>query len=320
MKKIIYYNPAISSMNKGDEIIEESCKKYLAEVVDKNSFIVEICTHLPLLNYYLRWIGEPDISFVLGSNLLGGKMDRIVKQWFLLPHNTKQLKNIVLMGVGWRVYNEKPNFYTKRLYKKLFSNGFVHSVRDEYTKSILNSIGITNVINTGCPTMWSLTKEHCARIPCKKSDAVIFTLTDYSKNKERDISLINTLRHNYKKIYFWVQGVKDESYLKTLSPNCEDITIIPPKLDSFSRVLKSVDCDYVGTRLHAGIKAMQCGRRSIIIAIDNRALELERDYNIVCIHADEMDKLDLKIKSEFSTDIRINEDNIKTWLAQFNKL
>ena len=67
------------------------------------------------------------------------------------------------------------------LLKILLSKTYLHSVRDEYTKDMLERIGIKNVINTGCPTMWSLTEEHCKQIPIKKSNSVVFTITDYNK-------------------------------------------------------------------------------------------------------------------------------------------
>ena len=119
MKKYILYNPAISTLNKGDEIISESCKKHLKGIIKEDDFICEICSHLPLVNYYLQVLGEPEVSFVLGSNLLGGKMNKSFKQWYVTPKNLDYMKNVVLMGVGWRTYNELPNIYTKRLYRNL---------------------------------------------------------------------------------------------------------------------------------------------------------------------------------------------------------
>ena len=53
MKKIILYNPAISSMNLGDEIISESCKQNLDKLFDSDMYI-EISTHLPVNNNYLK--------------------------------------------------------------------------------------------------------------------------------------------------------------------------------------------------------------------------------------------------------------------------
>ena len=176
------------------------------------------------------------------------------------------------------------------------------------------------MINTGCPTMWALTKDHCAMIPTKKSDTVVFTLTDYRRNETRDKALINTLIENYNKIYFWIQGSGDDAYFDSLTSQMQtSIVKLNPSLVAYQKFLDEHDCDYVGTRLHAGIKALQCRKRSVIIGIDNRALEIERDYNIVCLHEQDMNDLGGLINSEIITDIHINEENIRAWLGQFEK-
>ena len=51
--------------------------------------------------------------------------------------------------------------------------------------------------------------------------------------------------------------------------------------DSFLENTKNID--YVGTRLHGGMRALQHEKRTIILGIDNRAIELNKDYNIPVI-------------------------------------
>ena len=58
------------------------------------------------------------------------------------------------------------------------------------------------------------------------------------------------------------------------------------------------ELDYVGTRLHAGVRAMQKGRRSIILSIDNRAREMGKDYNLNVIERNDIYKLEEYIYSE----------------------
>ena len=70
---------------------------------------------------------------------------------------------------------------------EILDSTYLHSVRDSYTEKKLKQIGIDNVINTSCPTMWRLTEEFCSHIPCKKQDTVVTTITDYRKNIERAI-------------------------------------------------------------------------------------------------------------------------------------
>lgn len=317
MKKIVLYNPAISSLNIGDEIIEDACKKNLNELFD-DSMYIEISTHLPVSNLYMSIIKNVNNSFVLGSNLLMPKMNGLFRQWDIKFWNANLIKPVILMGVGWHQYSKKTNLYTRLLYKKIFSKQYMHSVRDEYTKEKLNEIGITNVINTGCPTLWSLTKEFCKKIPKKKADKVVFTLTDYNKDIDKDKKLIEILRKNYKEIYFWVQGADDYEYLQELN-ELNDIKIIAPNLKSYDKVLKKENIDFIGTRLHGGIRALQNKRRTIIISVDNRATELNKNYNIPIIQRDDISNLSDIINSEIVTDINIPEENIEKWKSQFRK-
>ena len=54
-------------------------------------------------------------------------------------------------------------------------------------------MGIQNVLNTGCPTMWRLTPEYCATIPTQKAKNVVFTLSGQPKyqNMKCDQQLID---------------------------------------------------------------------------------------------------------------------------------
>src|SRR5690606_19316855 len=77
---------------------------------------------------------------------------------------------VVLLGVGWWQYQEKPvSTYSKMMYRSLFSKRYLHAVRDNYTAQKLAEIGIKNVINTGCPTVWGLDEPHCSQINPKKA-------------------------------------------------------------------------------------------------------------------------------------------------------
>lgn len=316
LKSVLLYSPAASSLNMGDHIIVEGVKTQLKELLEE-SFIVEISTHLPI-SRYLRHTDDFDYKFVCGSNLLRGKMNRFFRQWDINIFNAKFVGPSILVGVGWWQYGDEPNFYTKKLYKKVLSPSYLHSVRDSYTENQLKKIGITNVINTACPSMWGLTEAHCKDIPRRKAKDVVCTITDYKSDIERDSKFFKILLENYENVYFWVQGTQDFNYFNQLNIDKDRIIIIPPHLDSFDDIL-SRDIDYVGTRLHAGIRALQKKKRTIIIAVDNRAKEKQRDFNLKCIERELIDDLAHMINSDFSTDIIIPIDNIKKWKSQFIK-
>lgn len=317
MKKILLINPGISSLNIGDEIISDGVKKGIKKLLN-SGFITDVSSHLPLSIMYSRAIGEQDYKFVCGSNLLKGKMNRLFKQWHISYKDIPLLKGVILVGVGWWQYNDRPNLYTKVLYKRILSKKYMHSVRDNYTLQQLNKMGIYNVINTGCPTMWSLTKEHCDKISQIKSNSVVFTLTDYNQDLICDRKLVDILLRNYEEVSFWIQGAGDYEYInKVCKDDLRRINIIHSSLEDYDKYLSNNECDYVGTRLHAGIRALQHGKRTIIIAVDNRAKEIERDFNIVCVDRDNYEKIEILINSSWSTKINIPIENINKWKEQF---
>lgn len=96
------------------------------------------------------------------------------------------------------------------------------------------------------------------------------------------------------------------------------LAILPARLRAYENLLTSDDMDFVGTRLHAGIKALQNKKRSIIIGVDNRAIEKQKDFNLTVISRDKLkEQLADKVNSNFSTEINIPTENIREWKTQF---
>lgn len=324
MKKIVIFDTSIASLNMGDEIIVNSIKKNMEYLFSK-SYCMTFPTHTPTYykfqNFYakkyIETYSRADFKFVCGSNLLFKNMLRPLPVWNINLFNTKVANSSILLGVGSGENGKKINFYTKSLYKKLLNKKFIHSVRDEKTKNMIEGLGY-RAINTGCPTLWSLDENHCRQIPKKKSDSVIFTLThyEYAKNIEKDSLMIDILKRNYSRIYFWPQCVADYDYLVELGHE-ENVIVVTPNLSSYESILQT-DIDYVGSRLHGGIFAIQNFKRAIILAIDNRAREIKRTNHIPCIERDDLDsKLEDMICSEFPTKIYLDFDKINTWKNQF---
>ena len=72
------------------------------------------------------------------------------------------------------------------------------------------------------------------------------------------------------------------NYLKEFDLN--RIQILSQSLEGYDNLLKSKEeLDYIGTRLHAGIRALQFKRKSIIVGIDNRSNEISKDINLPII-------------------------------------
>ena len=93
---------------------------------------------------------------------------------------------------------------------------------------------------------------------------------------------------------------------------------MPATKKAYDDFLSQNDTDYVGTRLHGGVYAMRHKRRSIIIAIDERAREINKANNLICIEKDEIkSQLAVLINSSFPTRIEMDYDAINRWKAQF---
>ncbi len=324
MKTIILFDPGIRSLNKGDEIIMRSAKNALEKAgILKDSYVIHSATHAPVVTFYqntrknprMRFYDEASYKFICGSNLLWKNMLKPrplfnVNLWNSLPY-----KDSILMGVGLGETTSKTNLYTKKLYAKILSKKYVHSTRDQLTADFLNSLGY-EAINTGCPTMWKFTPEFCKEIPQTKASKAVFTLTDYERSKMYDQKLIDILKKEYEELYFWVQGAFDLEYFRSFN-NTEGIHIISPEVDNYSEVLNLPDLDYVGTRLHAGMFAMQHKKRAIILAFDNRVRDMQAAYDLHVIERDEIERLPQMINSTFATDVKLKKDNIDKWLSQF---
>ncbi|NES85012.1 MAG: polysaccharide pyruvyl transferase family protein [Moorea sp. SIO2B7] len=313
MKVISLLDPSICSSNLGDQIIIDSVDNIIEKTFEE-SLVIRIQTQDKISKNSYKYIMRSDLKIIGGTNLLSSNMNSY-KQWKVNLWDSLFINDIILLGVGWWQYQKKPNFYTRFLYKVLLSNTYIHSVRDSYTEQQLKSIGIPNVVNTSCPTLWTLTGEHCSNIPRKKSDSVLVTFTEYHQNEKLDFQLVNLLSQKYQKIYFWTQQPKDYQYMQSFCGN--SAIYLKPSLKALDQFLSSSDVDYVGTRLHAGIRALQHSRRSLIVAIDNRAAEIAKDTNLPVLKRDDIESIENWIDSSYETKIKLPIENINRWKNQF---
>ena len=236
-------------------------------------------------------------------------------QWNVNIFNCKPLANSVCVGVG-AGSGEHTDAYTTHLYRRILSHSLFHSVRDERSKRYVEDVLGLKAINTGCVTMWALTPDVCAQIPARKADNVVFTLTARAKADPRDQLLIDTLKREYDRVSFWIQGDNDEAYFNMFS-NTDGIEVIPPHKAAYEAVLLRDNIEYVGTRLHGGIYALRHKKRAIIISIDERAKGISADTGLITIEKDALDELPSLINSEFETRLNIPFNEIARWKAQF---
>lgn len=312
---ITLLDTSVCSQNLGDSIIMDAVRSEIGEIFP-NAMLLNTATHEKISNDSYQMITDSDFAFVGGSNLISSNMNKY-NQWRINLIDSLFLKNIILMGVGWWQYQNPANFYTRYLLNSVLSRHLIHSVRDSYSEKMLRKAGFSNVVNTSCPTMWSLTEDFCTMIPVSKAKSVVTTLTDYNKKPENDRTFLDLMQCCYDRIYFWPQGAGDYRYIHELGFS-DKIEILSPRLEAYDSILRnSESIDFVGTRLHAGIRALQHKRRAIIIGIDNRAVEKSRDFNLVLCMREDLQKLEKVVHSTFKTSIKLPTANIKKWKSQF---
>ena len=324
------FDVTIGTDNLGDEIIMLYGRKAIAELMDLSRYKeIDIATHTAPNEKELREIQRADVRLVCGTNIICPNLKKYSLWRF--PENPRLYHDVIGMGIGMNSYGDIDE-YSAAVYSNLFHKKLPVSVRDEYTKTMLGRIGMTNVINTHCVSMWNRKETHLHGIPEKKPENVVFTLTAHRRDRTSDLALIRMLRKNYRTVYFWPQGEKDLEYLRILeeeertgkasagSAANELLTsgaaaiVLPRTLSAFENLLKKGDTDYIGTRLHGGIHALNLKARSFIIIVDNRAAEISRDTNLPCFSRQkDWSGLEKTIREPYRISLNINWQEIEKW-------
>jgi len=319
---ICLFNPGIEdnrgtpSSNLGDLIIEKAVRRELSRFAG-SSRVFSVTTQAYPARKQLGRILRSRLRLVGGTNLLSSNMDTY-NQWKFTPFQAGLIRNAVLLGVGWWQYQGEPNEYTRRLLRRCLSGDWLHSVRDDYTLRKLKGIGIENVVNTGCPTMWPLADFSPGDYPREKADSVLLMLTDYISlhiRPELDVTLVELLLEKYRNVYYWPQGRQD---LGLVSRWGGRLRILDHDVASLFRLIEGPEpLDYVGTRLHGGVACLLARRRSLILEVDNRAAEIAKDTNLTTCARDDFDFISRWIAGPTDTIIQMDSRAISMWREQF---
>lgn len=308
----VLFDTSMGSMNMGDAIIAHYCALALAGIAEDP---LRLPTHSLPDAAQLKRLASAGRKIVCGTNLMAPHFEEY-SNW-KMPADLRGYRDILTLGVGWGYYCDDISPMSRFVYRTILSKTGLHSVRDAYTEGKFREMGIDNVVNTGCPTLWGLTPAHCAAIPTRKARRVITTLTDYDRDYHRDRRMIELLKDHYEQVHVWPQGVDDRAYLVELI-DATKVHIIPRSLEAYTEALRMGDVDYVGTRLHAGIHAMNLGVRTLILAVDNRAIEMGRDFDLPVIRREELEeKLLPHILCPDPIAIRLPTEQINAWKGQF---
>jgi hypothetical protein len=256
----------LDSPNTGDLIIVNSVLEHFPSL--KNSD--KISTHKFQSISDLITSSRSEALVLTGTNVLSSTF-LPPQTWKFGPLEWLATKGkVVGVGLGWRDYEGEISRLQKAAYHSIFKSNLPVSTRDEYSAQKLLKIGV-DALNTACPTMWNLPLELPRR---SDQEEVVATVTDYRESRPQDEDFLRILGNNFKRVLLWPQGSGDTGYLSRLDlPG--NYFVLEPGLDAFDEAV--VGRVYVGTRLHAGIRASQLGCPSVVISIDNRAAEIGLD-------------------------------------------
>jgi polysaccharide pyruvyl transferase WcaK-like protein len=313
VKQIVILDTWVNASNLGNRIIREAVEREVGRLFP-GDFVFAAPAH-ERIRGGRPLVERADHVFLGGANLLSADMNR-TSEWHVGLRDTRWLKGVVLLGVGWWQYQDRrPNRYTRLLLRRVLDGEALHSVRDSYTAARLSALGF-DCVNTGCPSIWGLTEERAASIPERKASTALVTFTEYNQDRIADARLLETVRARYQRVKLWPQMYGDYAYAKELGG--EALEILDPSVEALDACLGGEAVDYVGTRLHAGIRALQHGRRTLIVAVDNRAAEMGRDFGLpIVMRADIDGSLAERIDGVGRPAIRIDTGAIARWQAQF---
>lgn len=354
--KILLFTPAQednfgkTSSNLGDLIIEEAVIAQLARLLGAQFELVRISTHsYPPYRSFLRQISQSRYIFVGGSNLLHPPFGRLSK-WRLRTLHRLMISRAILLGCGWGRYLELTPTRIDQLKLQLtLSRRLIHSVRDSYTlDKLMPYLEGFSILNTGCPSTWDFELYDYGRLQREKSDVCLLTLTDFAQDVQRDTQLMAIAFANYQHVLFWPQGFGDLQYFMQLLSACPcSDRILVSGLDSVKKFILSlgsnperrclgildhsyeeyksllgsteIKYDYMGTRLHGGIKSLSSYRRTLIIGIDNRAIEMANDIGLPVSAAKSIEQWRAFATgaSPYDVKFRLNKAAINSWKSQF---
>ena len=327
MPNILLWSPGIAdhqghlASNLGDQIIERAILEQLHLIFGDSVAIQKVSTHLRFGPAERRLVDRADLVIVGGSNLLSSYMDGYF-QWDLTLANALRVRRAVLMGCGWWRDQGRANRYTRLLLTSALSWRFYHSVRDSQAHAQLAAINLKpfqllRSLNTGCPTMWSFLDRDRVTERTTKGEVALAMLTDYDRDPDADRALLTLLRSKYSTVAFWPQGRDDRDYARDLG---FDGIMLERSLDALDRFLADYrSVDYVGTRLHGGIRCLKAGARCLILSIDNRARTISHDTGLPTAVRGDQGALMRWIEGSPVPNLLLPEQAINTWRRQFHR-
>ncbi len=306
------FDTGIESDNLGDHFIMDAVWEAVRPLFPDADY-VQTPTHRRASLAEISAGRRAAFSIVGGTNILKSHM-LVRGNWRITPLDYMAWRNVVLLGVGWQQYGGPADFATRLFFRSVLSPTLLHSVRDLHTYEHLREV-IPNVVYTACPTMLMLDRQRCQQIPVRKARHAVFAVTYYRPAPEHDRAVFNLLQRHYETVYFWPQQAQDTQYLHDIGVT--GFVPIPPEVKEYDRLLEEVDVDFVGARLHGGIRALQHRRRALIIPVDNRAAEISISTNLPIASRTDIEAVERWILDPVPTSLKLPVEAIAEWKSQF---
>lgn len=271
--------PWAATNNLGDYVIGDAC---VSALWDHGIAVSEAYpTHIrPPLRHLRRAVRRQHLVLA-GTNALDARMESNLRFWVTPDLAACYRHKVILMGVGWGTYNTRITKYSRWVIEQLLDPEALHSVRDSFTGRVLSALGY-RVEVTGCPSTWGL---HLPGPDPERPSRAIATFTHSNRpDPRRDSQWLAELADLFDEWSVQPMEFSDVAYALELGVPAS--RILPVSLQSFNHHLSTSPVTVVGTRLHAGIRALQFGRQAVIIAIDNRAREMAADFRLPVVEPD----------------------------------
>ncbi|MDX1973249.1 MAG: polysaccharide pyruvyl transferase family protein [Candidatus Sumerlaeia bacterium] len=320
MSSIFLFDPSIRetpekpNKNLGDLIIFDAIAREFDFLLSGNQ-VVRYSTQVELPWGAVWKNRRAACSLICGTNLLSSVLDKSTP-WKLTPFQSRFVQPSCLIGVGWWSDQGEPTPEAVSFFKRVLSKRLVHSVRDEMTASRLRAMGFANVENTSCPTLWGLDGKTEADFAGPNRSTVLTMVSVWRKMPEEDRRLLAMLKKHYARVVVWPQGHKDLEYLAELGvEGVERLEYSMEALEAFIR--SNPEAEYLGYRLHGGIRCMQRGLRTLIIEVDNRAREIGRDTGLPTVERTDFARMQRWMEQGEAFRIRLNRAAIERVKNQF---
>lgn len=314
MRTVAIVDTSICTDNLGDEIIMDAVNQVVWELFP-DAYVFRVPSHEALSDRTHKFIGEASYCFIGGTNLLSSRIEPY-GLWRLRLEDAYHYggTHTVCLGTGWNDYMPRPTEHTGKILRTALTSDLIHSARDGYTRDHLAGVGLA-AVNTSCPTTWSLTPDHCRTIPTARAPTAVFTLSAWRPDPAADRAFVDLLRRHYGRLRFFPQMQNDWDYCRSLG--FDDVALVTPTTEGYTRFLENEDVDVIGTRLHGGVRALQKGRRALVLAIDNRATEIGKDTGLPVAARDDLAAITRWIEGAAPTALALPQDAIDAWKAQF---